>query len=581
VTPKIRFLWQGACLLPLLAVTIFVTANGVNVPLMDQWALPELFRKVALGTVSFQDWFAQHNEHRIVFPKLIFTALAFSTHWDTRVEMYISILISALSFALIYKISAQQTEKQSLRFWLMTLFTSVAIFSLIQAENWLWGFQLAWFLIDLCLIFCIFCLSSGWPSIWLKLSLAALSCLIASFSSAHGLMTWLVVMPSLLTLTTTSNDTKPKISIILGWLALFFSSCLIYFNGYQKPSAHPSLFYFLQHLDVGLTYFFSLLGSSLFYASNISAILGLLIFINFLGFLIRYLRQLRSHFSSQLAPWISLGLFSIAFALITTIGRSGFGIEQAYASRYTTVSILLIIALIQMWRISADAVRRTRATALIGAGILAVLVTLASVNQATTAHTWSTDRKWAKSCLEIMPVIDHGLDRCLQILFPDLQFLKSQAQALNQIGFRHDPNDLTSLMFIATPTQPYGYLDIPNPAKAISVIKRTCLNCAPDITVSGWAILPDEQKPASLVLFSQGSDHQLPTATFLSSTAVTLASPDVAKALRSPQYAQARWSSTLPINQLPLGHTVMKAWAYDSKGKKFVKLGAAKLRVEE
>jgi hypothetical protein len=69
--------------------------------------------------------------------------------------------------------------------------------------------------------------------------------------------------------------------------------------------------------------------------------------------------------------------------------------------------------------------------------------------------------------------------------------------------------------------------------------------------------------------------------TILESASVRLPSPDVAEALQSKRYAQARWSVAVPIKQLPLGETALKAWVYDGKGRQFIKLGEIKVQVEK
>ncbi len=64
------------------------------------------FDKVASGSANFTDFFAQNNEHRMFFPKIIFLILAFPSRWDIRLEMYFSIFLAIVSFCAMYKIAA-------------------------------------------------------------------------------------------------------------------------------------------------------------------------------------------------------------------------------------------------------------------------------------------------------------------------------------------------------------------------------------------------------------------------------------------------------------------------------------------
>jgi hypothetical protein len=203
-------------------------------------------------------------------------------------------------------------------------------------------------------------------------------------------------------------------------------------------------------------------------------------------------------------------------------------------------------------------------------------VSNSSSDQIAVAQAGRLDREWSRSCLELSQSLDSGLDNCLQRLFPDPQLVKEETKVLNQIGFRQDPD---SLNFIATQNSSYGILDSPQASEQALSIEKTCLNCAQEITFAGWAVLPNELKPASLVLISHSPDKSKPE-TILEAVSVRLPSPDVAEALKSERYAQARWSVAVPIKQLPLGETALKAWVYDGKGQQFIKLGEIKVQVK-
>ncbi|MEN9518674.1 MAG: hypothetical protein RLZZ381_1262 [Cyanobacteriota bacterium] len=571
--------WTVICIFPFLILIYLVASYGVNVPYMDQWELTSLFEKVAKGNLSFQDLFAQHNEHRLFFPRFIFIALAFLTHWNTKYEMYFSILLIVVSYVLIQKIFSRQVFRKDTEFWLISLSISIIITSFVQEQNLLWGFQVAWFFISFCLILAIFLLTSRLRSIWLKILLGGTVCIIASFSSAHGLMTWLAVTPCILTLAHESNKIKTRsvIKIVLCWSILFVLSCSIYFHNYQKPPSHPDTLFFVKHLDVSLNYFFSLLGTPLFSASDLSWLPGLVITANFFWFFIRYVQNPYSEFSQQASPWLSMGSFAFLFTLITAVGRSGFGATQAYSSRYTSITILLIIALIQLWRLKSFKLSNYRWQYLAVTSIFTVLVSISSINKISVAQEGRLDRGSSRSCLEITASVDSGMDSCLQRLFPDPKLLRKRTKMLNQIGIRQDPE---SLNFLTAQNNSYGFIDSPQASEQALSIKKTCLNCAQEITVAGWAILPNELKPASLVLISHNPDKS-EAETILESASVRLPSPDVAEALQSKRYAQARWSLAVPIKQLPLGETALKAWVYDGKGRQFIKLGEIKVQVEK
>ena len=73
-----------------LLIGLLVFKNGVDFPVLDEWdGTAPLFEKMADGTLGVADFFAQHNEHRIFFPRLIFFTLGRLTHWNIRAELWV------------------------------------------------------------------------------------------------------------------------------------------------------------------------------------------------------------------------------------------------------------------------------------------------------------------------------------------------------------------------------------------------------------------------------------------------------------------------------------------------------------
>jgi hypothetical protein len=55
---------------------------------------------MAAGTLGFADFFAQHNQHRILFPRLIFFGLGRLTHWNIRAELFVSWFLALSGFSI-------------------------------------------------------------------------------------------------------------------------------------------------------------------------------------------------------------------------------------------------------------------------------------------------------------------------------------------------------------------------------------------------------------------------------------------------------------------------------------------------
>src|SRR5208282_4675420 len=74
-------------LLPLAFLIWMVSRYAVSVPFGDQWELVPLLEKTYHETLTFHDLWAQHNEHRILFPKIIMLGLAHLTGWNIYYEL--------------------------------------------------------------------------------------------------------------------------------------------------------------------------------------------------------------------------------------------------------------------------------------------------------------------------------------------------------------------------------------------------------------------------------------------------------------------------------------------------------------
>src|SRR3982751_6704245 len=90
---RTELLFFFAGLLPVVLIASFINQYGVNVPYGDDWALLPLFEKWSSEGPTFAPLWAQHSEHRIVIPKLIYLAFAYCTHWNLRAEMLFSLLL--------------------------------------------------------------------------------------------------------------------------------------------------------------------------------------------------------------------------------------------------------------------------------------------------------------------------------------------------------------------------------------------------------------------------------------------------------------------------------------------------------
>ncbi len=582
-------------LIPLLLLIGFVANFSVNVPIDDEWRLASLFEKIAQGNVNFKDFWALHSNHRIVFPKIIIAVLVFASQWNINYQLCLSIGLALITFIAMYKLSSMQVKNVGDDLWhLANILTCILLFSLVQHENWLWGFQLAWFFVNLCFVAAVYALVSPHkllPNI--RIFIAAIVCFIASFSLAQGLLSWLAAVPAVLAVEG-SWAQKRKRAIV--WMLLFVATCAIYSIDYH-PSRKTSIISLLNKPLVVIDYFLSLLGSPIVRSPGISAFVGLLIFASFVFFVWHFGGKILSSsigssvsansekqsqipvISSSIAmkddealPWLSIGLFSVFSALFITAGRAEFGAIQAIeSSRYTTNSILLLIALVQLGQLF---VRETKELSkrnykFIYRGFAGLLIGIIIVNsQQAIAQSRSAllYKQGAQDCWQLINYLEtsdffkNSPESCLRVLSKKTWLVREGAAILDRIGWRKFAKNVK---FIANPEKVYGYLDKPQTTDKL-------------LKAAGWAVFPDNRKQPNIVLLSVGDKQS-----FFANAYVNLDSPDIAKTLKSQLYNNARWAVDVSGGDLAIAQTEIKAWVYNPVDNQFVRLkGEAQLKVK-
>lgn len=132
---------------PALWLGSLILRYGVNSPWGDQWdgTFP-LFAKMQAGTFSLSDFYAFHNEHRIFFPSLISFFLARLIHRDIRAELLVIWLLACVCAFNVWRIATMTGNRNTPAHVFLLLTVSMLLFTPLQWENLLWGFQIGFFL---------------------------------------------------------------------------------------------------------------------------------------------------------------------------------------------------------------------------------------------------------------------------------------------------------------------------------------------------------------------------------------------------------------------------------------------------
>ncbi len=561
---------------PVLSAVWLVSQFGVNVPFMDQWGLVGFYQKVATGEVDFQDFFRQHNEHRLLFSKLIFIIFSFLTNWNIKLEMYFSIVLVVATFVLIYWISQTNSSRDRILFKVLNLTVCLFLFSWVQLANWLFGIQLMWFLISLCVVGAIFCLHVLEIRVSLRILLSAILCAIASFSSAHGVLSWIALIPSVIKLPGTRKQMQWRLAL---WLGLFLLVGCIYSIGYRSISSHPTVDFILQEPITSLRYFLTLFYSPLrgfdLSESLGREIVGGIVVIGFLLANFYDIKHDRSEIASRLSPWISLAWYAIILGGVITVGRAGFGVDSALASRYVNFMTLAIVALLQILYLLASQPSYWKGyVSRFAVGTLAVVLSInvisGSFQMLPFARWVFLHRQSSKTCVEVIryldPTIERFQDNCISTLFPDFKILKKKALILDRIGFREIPDDLE---FRSNPDREYGKLNYLS--KDSTPLQ---LSEGETLLLYGWALLPEQQERPHTVLFTYSDRPR-----FFANAPINQDKPEIAKKQHA-KTSQIGWQLEVSPKRLPERTTKIKAWVYNRDKQAFFQLkGEVKLEV--
>jgi len=323
-------------ILPALSLLYYVSVFGVNVIVLDEWDVVPLLQKMMNGTLSFSDLFAQHSEHRILFPRVAMLVMARLTQYNTVVEMLFSWVLVCLTGVFIFWVYRRKFSCESPRLLLMFLPVSLLLFNFKQYESILWGVTCQIYLMVFGAVATFSLLEkSERMDIWFVLCLA--SATVSSFSFLTGLLVWPVGF-----LQVVSSRKEKILRRLVLWCLVGTTVFVSYFCCYVKPSIHPPLNYVLENPVTAIRHFLALLGAVFSFDITMAIAFGLA---TVLIALFVMAQMCRERILRRSEIWLSLILFAVLSSVATTVGRAGFGVEQALSSRYTPITALGVAGL--------------------------------------------------------------------------------------------------------------------------------------------------------------------------------------------------------------------------------------------
>lgn len=341
-----KFATLAAVILPIILLAIYVISYHIDFFVWDELALVPLFEKLSTNSVTINDWLKPHNDHQILFPKLLMVGLLYLFDFQILPILLTTIIFAAIGYLLIWKVLIREGNQTALTI-ISVILSSFLFFSLLQWENFLRFWQIV---LIMCIVFFIcstyflFAKKSSITNTMLALIFAAIS----TFSFGNGII-GLFSNGILLYFDTSEKDEKKK-KVVTYYLGLVIIS-IVFFSTFSGGGGNQSLIQtILPNLIKVPVFFLFFIGQIIvypFFANKILAamslgagVVGVLIFLfNTVKLFVNRRTVGRGHiFLFALSLWVVLS------AGVISLGRVGFGLETSVSSRYASFSALFWVS---------------------------------------------------------------------------------------------------------------------------------------------------------------------------------------------------------------------------------------------
>lgn len=334
--------------IPAILLGYFIHKYSHNVFLADEWDTPGvLLVKTLEKEVSFNDFVAQHNESRKIFPKLIYYGLAKTIGLNIKHVIFLRFVLAFFCFLILLR-SLQKQENNS-HIFLATII-SLLIFSPTQALSHLTSIQIITIIPPFLIVLFYFLYPRVNRSFLVVLYV--IFCLISTFSFANGMLLWVLLLPVFIP--AIKGDRLWSQIVLLTAFTCFASTLFVYFSDYTRPAIHPSILEGFTHPLKSFRYFILWVGSPFANSFSDPALIGSiigcasLILFSLILLNLNYAGKKNISFISELFkdPWFALVLYAIISGLVASLGRSGLGVAQALSPQYPSMAIWFYVGVI-------------------------------------------------------------------------------------------------------------------------------------------------------------------------------------------------------------------------------------------
>ncbi len=365
---------------PFFILTLLALQHFVDVPRWDIWEFVTLVEKYKGGTLTPGDLWAPHNTHRPMTGRALLLANVVLTRWNHWFDLGMVLTAAALQLVVVALFVARTQGRETRVHPASLVVVALFLFSLMQWENWLQGWQVLLLVGALSVIAALLVLCDG-RSTWSRLCLAAGLGFLGTASFQSCLLVW--PLGALAIVARRDQAWRSRLAV---WLIISTVVVLLYAWGLPSgASAHSDLMLTWQGRKRLVSGVFVSLGTPVFYRPGVfmgpagvlewtvvAAGVVAVAVATLAGW--RRWRDDETRESTWLFPAL-LCLFGIGAGTMAALGRVGLSVQPMTASRYVVFGSCfwtgLILLLAMRGPLDARATRWSSASLLLIAALLA------------------------------------------------------------------------------------------------------------------------------------------------------------------------------------------------------------------
>ena len=521
-------------IVPVAVASYIMCTHWIAVPFWDAWQTPgDQIASWLRGTLTLREMFAQHNEHRPFFQRVVYVPLAALFGWDTRREMALGFLLLCIGSAALYVLLRQTTQSARLALAGAAVM-NLLVFAPRQYENLLSGTDGASFLPSIALIFAMIVNVSRCAFAMKAIVNAALA-FAATYTFGNGMLLWPLAFP--IGGGAGESDAHGNTRRRALWRVVYVLAAVAavggYFATYQHPPLAPPPAQRLADVPAILHFLLRWLGGV--FLLEPAAVVGttaLLMFVALSAYAVT--AAARGATWRNYHPWIVLGTFVLLSGLLAARSRLGFGMAMASDGRYAAFIVFFHVATIGL---ALTIYRHIGKRAFSAAGTVYVLVIIALTiwafaKQRAKTEAFLEKRRHTQMLVRWSIAIPEN---------PELALLSPYATTPTTIRTlsEHDvlqPSLVSDALARAVQQPPHG----DSTAGALEFIRPI-----PDgLSVAGSAYLPPGDRPPDYVVLGYERDGTWIPWTVLES-------------------GESRFTREIRTTALPSGTVTFRAWAID------------------